>query len=387
MAAVIPRTSEGLDPKAVLERHRPFVVTPIADAILLKEAFERATGLEANKGFIQNPWGFPFQPLPTYQVFEDLPHPHLVPSNIKLQFFGHPLFWIDTKLTTPTQEEGTDTARWTIRMFYLLLGFGLLDPETLNWFDAPRLRLGAYAGDDIRAYRGGYASVFDDVWFTEADLQIPLAEINAQTAKAVSKVLDIQRSMRDKFNLLQRSAYNDAKRILNEDPHWTKLKDEGVTLTWNLRSDAMEGRPVSHYTEPIYSNKTRAVEHLSHLAKIAETLSATVMSSEAFTTSMYSKLLHITEYLEAQGSVTQFDDQLNRLIDEGFRGEGGFKEDRVDGTVYSLLLERLYAQVFQSINLATSNWERHQQGKAIHRSISDRDLDNAVEDFSFSYGD
>lgn len=383
------KVRKNMSPEEIQERIKPLTITAISDAIVLQDAYALASGLKPNEGFVQNAWGFPIVPIPSSKKIEGIDTPHLVPDVINLKFFAHPIFWIDESISSPRSTEVDDPTRWAIRMFYTMLGLGLLHPDTYEWYDAPAVKLERYNTDDIRNYREGIPSKLDSVVFTVEDFVpgVTLETIERSVEKALLRILDIQDQQVNKLRVLQTSAFEDAKKILKDDKNWRKITREGQRISWKIRQEAIADRSISGYSDEMFENKEQAVHHLSNMGRIAQILSLRAMQSETYSTTMYAKLVAISESLETTISSGSYSEQLDMLFERMFRGEGGFREDDEEETVYSASLAEYYNDALPRLDLAYSNFVQAAADKSLYNSLDERDLDERLNALGILEGD
>lgn len=78
-----------------------------------------------------NSFGYPFIPIPEKR--QKGSRIRMAPRNVSSDFLGHPIYWIDSELTD--FREGETPEQWSIRMFFVILSLGYIDPETMSWID------------------------------------------------------------------------------------------------------------------------------------------------------------------------------------------------------------------------------------------------------------
>ena len=375
------RTARRRAEQSVLANVQPFRITSVKESILLREAFVEASGLEPHQ-FVQNSWGFPFIPIPEPANYPGLTRPRLVPKGASPRFFGHPIFWMDPDLTAATSEEREDTVRWSIRMFYLMLSFGLLDPTSLRFVDVILKDRGRHNPDDIERYLKGDASDLDDILYGEKDLLVPYEEVQRQTERAISRILELQTEERRRIHITQVGALRDAQKMLRDDTRWKAILDRGLDISWKTRNDAANGQSISEYVDPYYTNMQEAAQHLTGMDKASMILSIHTSQTSAVTTSMYAKTLAVFERLENVRLEPEYPAQLGQLVESVFSGEGGFPEDTATSTVYTDALDALYGEARDRLELAFANCMRAQKEEVLYSSLIDKELEESVREIA-----
>lgn len=103
---------------------RPGEVTPPDVVAAAADYFCRASGLDGDQ-LLVNPFGYPVLPVPVGGR-------NKLPSNVTLDFAGHPVFWLEDKIARRDDETVDE---WAIRLYMELLARGWWDPTTGEWFD------------------------------------------------------------------------------------------------------------------------------------------------------------------------------------------------------------------------------------------------------------
>lgn len=359
----------------------PFRITSLKESILLREAFYEMSNLKPNQ-FVQNSWGFPFIPIPEPISYPGMDRPRLAPKNVSPQFFGHPIYWIDTELTLITEDERQDTVRWSIRMFYLMLALGLIDPHSLRFVDAVIAKKGRHVPEEIEHYIKGDPCDLDSILYTEEDLLVPYEDVQKQTELAVKRILEIQTEERRRTHILQVGALRDADRLLKNDTHWSDIMQKALAISWQTRANALEGKSISEMVEPYNENMHSAAQHLSSMDRAAMTLTIHTTHVNAVTTSMYAKMLATLEKLEAIRMEPEYPERLGQIVESVFSGDGGYDEDSEDGTVYTDALRMLYDDARARLELAFMNWQRGQRNEILYESLMDAELEESIKEIT-----
>lgn len=366
----IARAESG-DPETMLAAVRPFRISSLTEMILTRKAVVQATGLAVGD-FTENPWGFPYipHPAPTVGARGD---ERLVPAAIRFTHSGHPMFWIDARLTEMTETERRDPVRWAVRMFYLMLGFGLIDRDSLQWYNAPATRGVVYSEADLRNYLGDLPSALDDVRFAEADLRMPLARVNAAAAEALTRIDEIRNRESERYATLQRTALADGRRMLEDDTAWRAIDAELNRVALAVAAAARAGQPVSAHIDAAFAAKDRAVDHLTHLDALALILSVPVLATQAYTSSLLARVISLTSQYTTSTLKRAYALQLEEVLSRMFQS-GGFRDDSERGTLLGGRAASERAAALERLRLSVENFTRRAAGEVPFTSASEREV-------------
>lgn len=381
----IARDHSG-DPSLALSSMRPFRVSSMSELIMARKAVLQSTGLKLGE-FAENAWGFPFIPYPAVGK-ESIDIYRQVPPGIEFGYVGHPIFWVDPKLTRPTIEEQGDPVRWSVRMFYLLLALGMMDGKTLRWFNGPASKNISYNEADFRNYMADYPSSLDSVKITEDDLIFPMSEVNASTAAALESITTLQDDERIRFTQLQRASLREAQGLINDDPTWNAILKSAIQLSYATSALSAQNGRISDYVDPLYQLKDQVIEYLGRIESLTLILVVPVLRDAAYTTSMYSKVVSLSANFESNVVDGQYRISVEEVLTHLFE-KGGFREDTADHTILGQVIQQHHAAAVQRLTLAVHNFGRAENGMATYGSASEKDVFDQVQnldlDFNSSY--
>lgn len=373
-ASRIAESEATTDPALILAAIQPFRISTMTELLLSRKIFIQASGLQVGE-FVENSWGFPFIPKPQLDLASE--SGRLVPAHIRSEYVAHPIFWIDPRLTDMTSEEQRDPARWNIRMFYLLLGFGLLDGDSLKWYNGPESANVSYNEADIKNYLGGFPSALDRVRFTQNDLLIPLSEIMAQVAKAIARIDQLKAGERERITTMQRAAVRDGNALLKSDPTWealiVKINQKASTISEAGRNRA----PISPYVDETYALRDEIIAYLSNIDSVSLILTVPVLQDVALTTSAYSKVVSLATNFQSNVIEGKYRTALEAVMDRLLNG-GGFSNDTEHATVFGQVVTRLREDAVQNLALALENFGRRENNQPVYASQTEREILSSI---------
>lgn len=208
----------------------------------LEKAFVFMTGLRRDQ-FAMNSWGFPFIPIP--EPRENNGRVRLAPSNLRRDFMGHPIYWIDPELTAWNPEEEPEE-HWCIRMFYLIMAFGLWGKkDTRQWVDFIQWRMATmglsidFTDDDYDAYHLSNIppSRFDQLQLLrDDDMRIPESQWSREFEETIRRCSEKLEDQVGDFFMSQATALSNALVVFGEnanlhDPKVRPTSDGGWWAT------------------------------------------------------------------------------------------------------------------------------------------------------------
>ena len=212
--SAMPQIKEELLPPVDLTSSKPFHITPTPRKIALAQLFSERTGLKTNQ-FAMNSWGFPPIPIPDFKYGNGVVRQ--APRELKSEFMGHPIFWIDPELTRMREDESRDV--WSIRMYYLILAFGMWSNTEISaeWVNYPRIKGIQWDQSDVDAYHhiGNPPTIFDRVEFlTGKDLLVSAEEMTRVFGLTITSITESVKSETMHYTNLQVEALRAAKQVL-----------------------------------------------------------------------------------------------------------------------------------------------------------------------------
>lgn len=369
-ASRIAASGAVTDPAIILGQIQPFRISTMTELLLSRKIFMQASGLQVGE-FAENSWGFPFIPKPQPDLASVTPR--LVPKHINPEYVAHPIFWIDPRLTEMTAEEQRDPVRWNIRMFYLLIGFGLLDGDSLKWFNGPESKDVSYNEADVKNYLGGFPSALDRVRFTEADLLIPLPDVMSAVGRALDRVSQMKERERERITMMQRTAVTDANSLLQSDPTWEDLIVRINKQAYAISSAAQARGAISTYVDETYRLRDEILGYLGNIDSISLILAVPVLQDVAFTTSAYSKVVSLATKFQENVTEGKYRVALDQVMDRLLTG-GGFASDSEGDTVFGQVVTDLRAKALATLTLNLENFGRREGGEQVYASQTQRDI-------------
>lgn len=178
--------------------------------VQMTNAFCAESGLET-KQLAVNSFGYPFIPIP--EVRRNGDRVRLAPRNANIDFLGHPIYWIDPELSE--RREGETNEQWNVRMFYLILSFGMFDG--LEWIDFLTVRgieseYTSMGESPIIAYHSNAINhcFADEPQFRllgEGDRVIPAEDTERAAERALATLDNIQTEDKDAYESSLEDAY------------------------------------------------------------------------------------------------------------------------------------------------------------------------------------
>lgn len=344
----------------------------------LEQAFIYATGLNRDQ-FAVNSWGFPFIPIPEQRYGED--RYRMAPKNVDPLFMGHPIYWISPELTARDENEPEEA--WCIRMFYLIMSFGLWGKkDSRQWVDYIEWRKAVLSLDidfveqDYNTYHLSNMpkSRFDQLGIlTEEQMRIPMTQWLREyedTMRQCESILDDQLG---DFFVKQAVALQNAVDIFGEhtdmrDPSVSAINNDG----WWMRevhpelgrldreySDAIvDGTGVSFIGEPLDRLIDKIVDQMEVMEQSVAILMVPVIrtattESEAFSEMLTYYRLGVHQSLSSQNR-WDYEPLLDKLfVDYPMRNDGV----RYNLNELSTALYKHYFSVWKRLRLAAYNYE------------------------------
>ena len=204
-------------------------------------AFGRLSGLTPDQ-YVVSRWGFPTMPKPEPRRASG--RVRLGPANLRDDFIGHPLFWIDPTLTSRNQSETRQD--WCVRMYYLLCHLGLWRQN--SWVDFPRSRGVELSVADLEGYRmrqnpaiatDGRANC---AFLTDADLHGGIQAYRSDVKGALAKIVLLRQAIESEIENRFQLALRTVEELVGPDDVATdadRVSPESLGAYW---SGAVEPR-------------------------------------------------------------------------------------------------------------------------------------------------
>lgn len=172
-----------------------------------------------------NGWGYPYIPIP--QLREGYGRIRLAPKGVSRSFLGHPIYWIDPKLTA--FRVGETLQEWSIRMFYLIDGFGYWT-EKVEFVDFLEVNGFSFTDAQIKTYH----LIADDnsetdnyTLLNESMLETSLERVEENYNNALIKCFEIQKREAEFLKRVQIKEYKFGLKAIGQK----RLRD--WTLNYN----------------------------------------------------------------------------------------------------------------------------------------------------------
>lgn len=358
---------------------RPFRHNTIQETLMIRVSMMRVSNLYPYQ-FVESAWGFPVIPLPDDREKKDgSPGLLRAPQNLSIRYVGHPIFWIDPKLTDMSSHEAANRHDWSVRMYYLIMALGLWSPGGSSWLNAPHVKGIRYNNTDFHNFIHGHTSVLDEVMFTESDLLVPMEEVEKSTQMTIEKLARIEAESRADYHDQQTEAYEKANRLLSPDNlRWSKLEDTIQELSVRLGEAIHNDDPVSVYVEPIYETKRRVVAILSMMETLNVILSTPSTRDFNVSPDVYAGLVSVYKTYNDNIAQGGYDNDLSAVLDQMFDNNGTVHPKEF--ARYHEKASALHMDAWRRLKLSTVNFTRWQNGLGPYMSYVDMELDEAATD-------
>lgn len=366
----------GIGVTGDLTNVRPFRISTMQEILLMRMLMERVGSLHPGQ-FAENPWGFPFIPLPEDRS-PSAARLVLAPESVKMELVGHPIYWIDPSLTAPTGEESDSPARWGVRMFYLIMALGLWDPDTLTWYNAPESKGVRYTRVDFANYQKAISSALDSVRYTSADLRVPYEEVVESTRIALGRLGDLQQREWLRYRTEQVVTYRDALQMLDENGTWSEIESRVAELSAQMGERAHKELPISEFVSPIYECKSNLVDLLNAMERTIVILSTPVLREQSVDTIAYSRAVTLLKTYNERIVDGGYERELDAIVGEMFEADG-----TADPRSFALLHERasaLHMDAWRRLKVAAVNFVRQEQGETPFGSHTELQVFEALDD-------
>ena len=348
---------------------------------VLERTFILATGLEREQ-FAMNSWGFPIIPIPEKRVMGD--RIRLAPQNLKSGFLGHPIYWIDPELTKWDRDDEPEE-HWSIRMYFLILSFGLWGVRgSRNWVNYPAtLHLPNVDITDesvIEAYHQSNMPRcrFDDIpLLQEEDMRIPQQQWKREFEGTIAECSRILDGQVNDFYAKQMAALANALDVFGSN---VDLRDRRVSPVnpggWWMREvhpeamrvgdryqRALREGSVSSLEKPMRELSEKVRVQMQIMAQSIAILMVPIIRTATTESEAFSEMLTFYRIGVLESSTTEgmwdYSSYIETMIvDYPFRD---------DGVLYSIddwvrRMYRDYSDVWKRLRLVSYNYEALRQG-------------------------
>lgn len=349
----------GLGSGGTTQLVKPLRISTMQEMLLL-EAMMRGTGGLDRGQFAQNPWGFPFIPFPSGSGDYNGSYRIQIPEGTSINIGQHPIFWIDESLTTPTEDEQNDPARWCVRMFYLIMGFGLWS-EDLQWISAPcmKLKVQSIGGVEYENYVKGFESSLSDVRYTAEDLYIPLEAIEHEAKQAIAKCVRLQKASWTAYRTEQLAAYKHSVRLITDPDFtpWMKLSDELAEVCGAIGEASAGNESLSLLVDPLYESIGKIISFFDSLEANIVILSAVSLRSHSASVDEYNRLYNGIAQYQTKIIESGYESQLQEAVNEMMNNATSDSDAEHFARIYRIA-ENIYVNIERRVKLQTVNYAR-----------------------------
>lgn len=352
---------------------RQFRVSTLQELVCLRVLTENESGLRQRKNeFIENPWGFPFVPVPKYNQYNaESRRLHLAPNHVSFEWLGHPMYWLDPNITRFRRTEMTDPARWAVRMYYTMLAAGLLrkDNGTVRWVNAIRARGIQYSRETWEQYAKGYDTPEIDsvVWGIE-DIErngMTIQDVEEATTAALKAISEIQSKSVTKFRTVRDRAFRDGVTLVSsandQNNRLTKAVGEAASLTKSISSAIFNRHPVADKVDDLFRNANEVIDLISEMDNDAMILSAPIIRETVASRLQYATIATSLHNYEVRRRSNRNEHEV-MLAAQRLVGLSD-KTDEQEFLIYQKVVQAQVTQSWRKLKLAVTNHIRAAQGQ------------------------
>lgn len=367
----------GLGSNGSLSQVRPFRISTMQETTIMRAVFMKVSGLNSEQ-FAENPWGFPFVPYPTPNRSTSKSRSVTIPENVNFEFAGHPIFWIDTRLTAPTRTESIDPSRWSVRMFYLMLALGLMDPETLQWVPGPRGKGVSMSKSDLQNHIHDFDSNLSGVLYTAQDLCIPYEEVVSQANVALAQVENLQERQWTVYREEQKHALIEGQSILSgNESEWDSIEEGIRTITEAVVAAVTKGSAsVAELVAPAYEEANKLVHLINRYERLCVILASPVLRSQSRSSSSYTSVATAMQMYNHSVVNGGYEEIINKSVEQLFEATS---LDYDKFVVFNDTATNLYLDVHRRLDLAVENFRLLENGEQPYRDFTEMQMGRGIE--------
>lgn len=366
----------GLGSSGSLSQVRPFRISTMQETTIMRAVFMKVSGLNSEQ-FAENPWGFPFVPYPTQNRSTSKTRNVMVPENISFEYAAHPIFWIDPRLTAPTRSESIDPARWSVRMFYLMLALGVMDPESLKWVSGPRGKGVSMSESDLHNHIHDFDSNLSKVLYTTQDLAVPYEDVVDQANVALTQVETLQERQWNVYRAEQKSALHAGQAILaGDEAEWESIEENIREITEQVVKMTAKGVKSTELIAPAYDEAGRLVELINRYERLCVILASPVMRAQARSSSSYTSVATAMQMYNHSVINGGYEEVINKSVEELFSATSVDVDQFVN---YSTTAANLYLDVHRRLDLAVENFQLVESGEQPYRDYTEMQMGRGLE--------
>lgn len=364
----------------------PYKIINSAERVRIEQFFMEQSGLKEGQ-FAMNSFGFPPIPIPSPRKMSG--KLRLAPTNVKNEFLGHPIYWIDPELTRfDPQKESADN--WSIRMFFLITAFGLFN-ENNEWVDFLEERGFDYSEVEVYYYHqpdnpNCFADLPEFAFLKQNELTIELEFIDATAQNALIRCAGMLAVENEKSKKNQQIAYGQALSIIGNN----NLTDTTVEYYsdggyWKRSIEPMLNKVITEYEKRIESMTVFEVTNIMFDA-------STKIKNILIDIDRYTTLLAIPQVSESENLKERYTAQmaylaLSSAYNKAQESDYNFVPDidyalsqevSSDGINHWLSrIASMYELAWKRLRLATVNYERQSQGKDVYSNYDEFEVSSA----------
>jgi len=366
----------GLGSSGSLSQVRPFRISTMQETTIMRAVFMKVSGLNSEQ-FAENPWGFPFVPYPTPNRSTSRLRSVTIPENVNFDFASHPIFWIDTRLTKPTRAESIDPARWAVRMFYLMLALGVMDPETLQWISGPRGKGVSMSQGDLHNHINDFDSPLSKVLYTAQDLAVPYEDVVAQANVALAQLENLQERQWTVYREEQKNALRAGQDILaGNESEWESIEENIRDITEQVVKLTTKGIKATELIAPAYDEANRLVQIINRYERLCVILASPVMRSQARSSSAYTSVATAMQMYNHSVINGGYEELINKAVEQLFDATS---IDLDQFVVFSNTAANLYLDVHRRLDLAVENFLLVESGEQPYRDYTEMQMGRGLE--------
>lgn len=354
-----------------------------------KVVFSRYSNLSPDQYAINN-WGFPFIPKPFPRT--EYGYLRIAPEEVSKGFFGHPIYWIDPKLTRKRDNERWQ--EWSIRMFVLIDAMGYWN-ENLEFIDFLKIQGFDFSNANIAVYfdNADQRSITDDYKLLDEESIIKHGSSLQQVEERYVDILQQCFAIQDyeSVKMLERQAeqYNFAKNTaLGPDVKkystaydypggvWdSKILPALLKINNEYDQRALEDNYItSDLLKMTHSIENVLLETVRRYHKAANTLELPLHlrinkyggESSSYRISAAASMMEIANKKEVVREVQfkEISETILTVLGSGNIGHGAFNN-------VIQAMSKVYSRAWDRLRLVFVNYDRLREGKPLYATTSE----------------
>lgn len=354
-----------------------------------KVVFTKYSNLSPEQYAVNN-WGFPFIPKPYPRT--DYGYLRIAPPEVSKSFFGHPIYWIDPRLTEKRSNERWQ--EWSIRMFVLIDAMGYWN-ENLEFIDYLKIQGFDFSNANIAVYfdNADQKSITDDYELLDENSIIKhgstLQHVEDRTKDILQQCFAIQDYESVQMLKRQVKQYNFARDIaLGKEvkkysttydyaggiwdqkflPELIKINDEYNSRAQEENYITSDLLKITQSIKEVLLETIRRYHHAANTLEIPLHRRINRFGGEgaAARISAEATMMEISNKKEIVREVQfeKLNEKILKVLGSGNVGEGAFLEVIQEMSV-------IYARAWDRLRLVFVNFDRVRSGKSMHATTSE----------------